>query len=380
MQRMSDYNNRGGQPGTGTGPAAPEEKEEMAAEHEVSPVATAQYLVGDELRMRRESMGQSIADVVDSVRIQTRYLEALEDNRIDDLPDAVYSLGFVRTYSDYLGLDAAEMVARFKEETQGIKSSPILAMPEPIEEAKVPTAAILFVAILLAAIGYGVWYFLSQSDDSAALVVPDVPERLASVAEPPAMPPPAAIVTLPAAETAEPAGSGPVATTEGDMPPPAADNGGSPVEPAAAPVAEAAPAAPAPETVAVAQPPPAPGPAEPETVVLDVPTAPPVEEVPREPRVYGLGNADARIVIIAIEDAWVEVTDTDDARLFSRVLRKGDSYRAPNRDGAKFVTGNAGGLKITVDGQPAPPLGPSGLVRRNVKLDPDLLKAGRASQ
>ena len=53
-------------------------------------------------------------------------------------------------------------------------------------------------------------------------------------------------------------------------------------------------------------------------------------------------------------------------------------YRAPNREGAKFVTGNAGGLKVVVDGEAAPSLGPTGQVRRDVKLDPDLLKAGQA--
>ncbi len=57
---------------------------------------------------------------------------------------------------------------------------------------------------------------------------------------------------------------------------------------------------------------------------------------------------------------------------------KGDRYRAPNRAGARFVTGNAGGLRIMVDGEAVPALGPPGQVRRDVKLDPDLLKAGRA--
>lgn len=113
-------------------------------------------------------------------------------------------------------------------------------------------------------------------------------------------------------------------------------------------------------------------------VAAAVPPVPAVDEEPREPRVYGVDNSGARIVITAEEDAWLEVTDSDDARLFSRVLRRGDSYRAPNRDGAKFVTGNAGGLRITVDGEPVPALGPPGQVRRDVKLDPDLLKAGRA--
>ena len=73
-----------------------------------------------------------------------------------------------------------------------------------------------------------------------------------------------------------------------------------------------------------------------------------------------------------------KVTDAEGSRLMSRTLRAGDSYRVPNRDGLVFVTGNAGGLAITVDGEPAPAIGGIGIVRKNVKLDPELLKEGRA--
>jgi len=38
-------------------------------------------------------------------------------------------------------------------------------------------------------------------------------------------------------------------------------------------------------------------------------------------------------------------------------------------------TGNAGGLEITVDGQPAPSIGPNGAVR-NVPLEPQSLISG----
>jgi len=395
---MSDNYSRYGQSGPGGDPGEPAEEDAMAAEHDTVTDFAPRYSVGDELRMRRESMGKSIADAVDAVRIQGRYLEALEDGRIDDLPGAVYALGFVRTYADYLGLDGPEVVARYKEETQGLKTQSY-AMPEPLEEGKVPTAAILLVAVVLAATAYGVWYFLSQQDDRAAQVVPEVPERLAAVTETPAPVPEDSVQAVPAPASAPAAV--PLSPVEGDAPPPAADLApAAPAPPASSPP-ETVAAAPA-EAVTVPKLPPAPQAAvpapvaaapevpaaeppasdaevgAPEAVAAAAPPVPGLDEEPREPRVYGLGNADSRIVIVAIEDAWLEVTDSDDARLFSRVLRKGDRYRAPNRAGAKFVTGNAGGLQVMVDGEPVPSLGPPGQVRRDVKLDPDLLKAGQA--
>jgi cytoskeletal protein RodZ len=106
------------------------------------------------------------------------------------------------------------------------------------------------------------------------------------------------------------------------------------------------------------------------------PPAPAAEAAKREPRIYGSENDNSRIVVRATEDSWIEVVDADGKLLFSRVLRGGDSYRAPAVEGARFVTGNAGGLEILVDGERAPPLGPSATVRRDIPLDPDLLMAG----
>jgi len=98
--------------------------------------------------------------------------------------------------------------------------------------------------------------------------------------------------------------------------------------------------------------------------------------VNQEPQVYGSDNADARVVLRANQDAWVQVRDREGTLLLTRVLRVGDSYRVPNQEDLTLLTGNAGGLEILVDGTPLAPLGPVGAVRRNIPLDPDQLVAG----
>lgn len=97
----------------------------------------------------------------------------------------------------------------------------------------------------------------------------------------------------------------------------------------------------------------------------------------RAPRAYGAENTDARIVVRAIGDSWVQVTDGDDV-LLTRLLRAGDTYRVPNRPGLTLNTGNAGTLEFSVDGNIAPPIGPTGAVRRDVALDPERLLTGTA--
>ena len=69
---MSDYDSRYGQSGPGSDPEQPAGEYAVPSEQESATEMTARYSVGDELRMQRESLGKSIADVVDSVRIQSR--------------------------------------------------------------------------------------------------------------------------------------------------------------------------------------------------------------------------------------------------------------------------------------------------------------------
>jgi len=60
------------------------------------------------------------------------------------------------------------------------------------------------------------------------------------------------------------------------------------------------------------------------------------------------------------------------------VLKAGESYRVPDLPGVSMRTGNAGGLEISVDGQPAPSIGPNGAIR-NVLLEPQALISGPAT-
>jgi cytoskeleton protein RodZ len=164
----------------------------------------------------------------------------------------------------------------------------------------------------------------------------------------------------PAAPTAVPAAPSPAPTAAQNPSRPA----GQPAPPPAA-----APTAPAAQVAAV------PPPAEPARApaVPDVPAAAPA---PDAPRVYGVTNGPARIVIKASNESWIQVRDGDNV-VSVRTLKPGESYRVPDRPGLVLRTGNAGGLDISVDGKPVPPLGPSGR-SRNAALDPDRLLAGRA--
>lgn len=73
--------------------------------------APAQSL-GAVLRQRREAMGVSLAEVEVATRIRQKYLAAIESDDWHLLPGEVVGRGFLRNYSDYLGLEPHEIVNR----------------------------------------------------------------------------------------------------------------------------------------------------------------------------------------------------------------------------------------------------------------------------
>lgn len=99
-------------------------------------------------------------------------------------------------------------------------------------------------------------------------------------------------------------------------------------------------------------------------------------EAAYEPNVYGTENTDFRIAITAKADSWVQIQGPNNELLLTRILRTGDTYQVPDRTGLIMVTGNAGALELRVDGAVVNALGPVGVVRRNVPLDPEVLVAG----
>jgi cytoskeleton protein RodZ len=62
--------------------------------------------IGSSLREARIRRGVELAQVEAATHIRTKYLEALENDRFDLLPGEAYARGFLRTYADYLELQA----------------------------------------------------------------------------------------------------------------------------------------------------------------------------------------------------------------------------------------------------------------------------------
>ena len=339
--------------------------------------------VGEILRSQRQAHGISLEEIATILRIRPAFLSALEQGRHDLLPGSTYAIGFVRTYADHLGLDGVALVNQFKREAAGIDRRTTLTFPSPAPDGRVPGFWPLSVAVLALLVIAGGWYLLRGDLTPLPPRVAAVPERLAppplAAVEPET--PAAASSETPAASPSDTAASSAAPSQTASLSVPATPVPANPAPPAAeTPRAAAPPAEPAPAPEA-AEPTPPPSatallaaPPKPEPVL---PTVPAASAVPGEGRVFGAQNDNARVVIRAHGESWIQIRDASNQAIASRVLRAGDSYRVPSQSGLTMMTGNAGMLDVFVDGNQAPSLGPVGLVKRNISLDPERLRGSQ---
>jgi len=345
--------------------------------------------VGHSLKVVRERRSLALTDVSARLRIRRPYLEAIEEGRFSELPGAVYVSGFLRQYAEFLGLDPDQVLKSYQAENDGtVHHRPVLNFPMPRPEERTPRLWLVVGALVLAGIVYALWYRHQEALRMGQDLIQAVPSRLADLvpspqpiapaAPPIVLPPPpsqgtAQTAQAPAAPAAQPpAAQTPLAQAPAVMPPPAAVPAPipAPVAPpvvAQAPVATA-PAAQPPATTPAPVPPPAAVATAPVTPAPAMPASPPAGQTS-----YGTAEP-GRIRVEATAPAWIQVRGPNNEQIFTRLLNAGERYQVPDRAGLTLLTGNAGGVRIVVDGQTLAPLGADGEVKRGISLDPERLK------
>src|SRR3954453_7742483 len=121
--------------------------------------------VGETLQLARERKGVDLYRAERDTKIRLRYLAALEDGDWDELPAPVYTKGFLRNYAIYLGLEPEEILDRWREEMEQLRTATRVAVappPMPLVEpgglrltvSPAMIVASLVVVVIIAFVGY----------------------------------------------------------------------------------------------------------------------------------------------------------------------------------------------------------------------------------
>ena len=125
--------------------------------------------IGERLQKAREAKGVSLDEVANQTRIPIRHLQHIEREEWDALPAPTYSIGFVRSYANTVGLDGAELGRELRDRLGGTRTrAPAPEYYEPADPARVPPRSLALIAGLFAVllvVGYLIWR--STLDDPA---------------------------------------------------------------------------------------------------------------------------------------------------------------------------------------------------------------------
>ena len=165
--------------------------------------------IGARLKAAREARGWTLDDVGTRTRVPMRHLQHIEAGEWDALPAPTYSVGFVRSYANAVGLNGTEMGVELRNQLGGGHPRATAAPHyEPADPSRVPPRSLAIGAALLAFLliaGYMIWRSSTAEDTDL--------EQAAAVDTPIAAPPPPAQAPLAGPAAAPANASGPVVVT-----------------------------------------------------------------------------------------------------------------------------------------------------------------------
>jgi cytoskeletal protein RodZ len=116
------------------------------------------------LKKIREDSGLTLKKFAEISKIQTKYLEYLEEGRFEKLPAFVYVQGFLKKYSQIFNLPFGELISQYQAETgtdTSAKNLQILNLPSLPEQRAIITPKKLkwaaIIIVVLAILGYLVY-------------------------------------------------------------------------------------------------------------------------------------------------------------------------------------------------------------------------------
>src|SRR5258706_2078360 len=272
--------------------------------------------VGETLRLERETQGRGIAEIAEELCITPRYLRAIEQDDLKNLPGTFFYKSFVRQYAAVVGVDEKSLKAGVEALRSTTEPAPAPAPAirnvtnehfltgsrapirplDPIVEdgnrryfpdGRIGLSVAGLAAVLLACSGFYAWWNRTPQPVVHPSVQPSVSRVPTQVAAP---------VDIPAKAP----------------------------EPTAA--------APQPQTVNVTK-----------TTSAD-------------------GESHVVLNLSATEKTWLSIT-SDGKQIFSGILQPSETKTLTGNEVAKLKVGNAAGLDVRWNGKSIGPIGPRGQVR-----------------
>ncbi|MAU41335.1 MAG: hypothetical protein CMF31_06910 [Kordiimonas sp.] len=274
--------------------------------------------LGQTLQRARTAKGIATVDpVAAETCIPVYYLEAIEADAYDKMPEGCYAAGFVKTYAEFIGLDGVEMVRLYRAATEEVqvadvpvsasRGNAVLGILDSVRDVGFSGRGVKMAAAVLMVGGGSLW--MSS--------LGGLSENLAAVDS----------IMHNSDETLQVDDSHTVLATSSDKK----------------------------RGLAMAT----------AFRFVEKANANTVETL-ESPSSQGLRHDQLRI--IAYEDTWLRIVDGEEALYINQVLRAGEQFEAPARRDLVMTTSNVGALRFYRGAEALGPAGAYGDIRQNVTL------------
>jgi cytoskeleton protein RodZ len=269
------------------------------------------------LRGARLAHDLTLEQLSTELRIEAKQLNALEDNRFEQIGVPVFVKGYLQQYGLRLGLDVRDLLALYYKQTTlaDVQVQPSRSI-KLRDERQITSWVLAAIVLLIVIAGLAVWWWnggsfsaipLTRSAPTPATTSAPAPESAAAEPQARAASQPAEQPAVPAAEPSAPPAEQPA--------PPAAD---APASSDSVPAVVSALVEPADGD--------------------DDARAAPVTAIPLE--------------FVFAEEGWAEVTDARGERLLFGLNAAGRRLTVRGEPPFAVVLGNADAVQLTVDGEP----------------------------
>ena len=119
-------------------------------------MAEGSLYIGSRLQKARRAQHININHAVEDLCIPKKYLSAFEHNDLSIFSNTAYAVGFLKSYADYLGVEAASLVENLKAH---MTVEPLdISLCRPVNEAKKPWLPIIALVLLISLVASGTYF------------------------------------------------------------------------------------------------------------------------------------------------------------------------------------------------------------------------------
>ncbi len=140
--------------------------------------------VGQILSIERNSKNLSIRDISIELKISKSIIINLENDNIKNNPDIIFNIGHLRSYSNFLELDADTIIKKFKDQVSFNFKEEKKNITPIVENNFFKIEKFFAASIILVVFTSFYFLFVEQNDNEINFaLIPDIPESLEPIVE-----------------------------------------------------------------------------------------------------------------------------------------------------------------------------------------------------